>query len=210
MGVLLLSKGGLGGPSCLWALVSPIPLWLIVKDYRDQWDASLTSTLNEAVPGLLFNLELMVYSWGVGSEGEDGPRPWGRRLGKARRARAGPPETLREGSAPSCSDPTSCYPRLTPQTRGPGPGRMLSLTVTAMASLGHTLTSSQMPALGSSILSSLRPPPTSSGPLRHTHRPRPGTQPGPHSGRRACCLCSGPGAGAPAAPPGEERRPADR
>ena len=40
----------------------------------------------------------------------------------------------------------------------------------------------QTAALRSSLLSSLRPPHLFSGPLQHTHRPRPGTRPGPRSG----------------------------
>lgn len=74
-----------------------------------------------------------------------------------------------------------------------------------MTSLGHTLTSGQIPALGSSLLSSLRPPHPSSGLLQRTHRLHPATQPGPRSGKRACWSASGPGARAPSAPPGEEK-----
>lgn len=151
---------------------------------------------------------------GSGISREGRPQSWVRGLEKAREARAGPLGALGEGSAPIVIHLPCCphfsQPQADPQPTDPDPARTLSPIVMAMANLSHVLMLGWIPALRSSLLSSLQPLHPSLGLPQRTHSSHPGTQPGPRSGKRASWSGSGLGPGAPSAPPGEEKRPAHR
>lgn len=162
---------------------------------------------------LLFNLGLEGIQMGSGAGGEG---EWATVLSKRSRGSLGGQGRATwdsgRGLSPHSRPSSSLSPPLAAQADPPpkGPDLAWVLGPTAKAQPEHTLTVGWIAAARSSLLSSPRPPHLSLGPLRHTHRPRPGTRPGPRSGKRASWSGCGPCPGAPSAPPGEERRPVNR